>query len=149
MATKEMMTLSGAKFPCFNVSLPVGVGGSNAVDDVMLIQAMFRFIAERFGELSTLGITSRNDLSGLTGVLDKKTINVITRYQSRWARILLATNGLIHPANYANRDLNLDGTTRRMTITLLHQHCQDAAARSGETDYTTAMIHVSSIERFY
>lgn len=140
MARKEMMTLFGDKFPCFNVTMTVGTGGVNAPDDVMLIQTMFNFIAEgeRGGDM--LGITKRAELPDLTGVIDTKTLAIIHKYQLRWARLLLQVDNLIHPAHYADRDLKLDGSTRRLAITLLHQHAQDAATRMNEPDYTTAMV---------
>src|SRR5258708_27451329 len=118
MAMKQLMTFDGSKVPCFNVNYSVGMGGINRIDDLILVQAMFRFIADDgFGELSTLGISSHKELPQLTGVLDEKTVNAIHKYQDRWRRLLLSTDGLIHPADYINRDLKLDATTRRMTIT--------------------------------
>jgi len=142
MAMKQWLSLEGDRSPCFNINYSVGVGGINHIDDLILIQAMFRFIAKGFGELSILGLTSINEVPGLTGLLDKKTINTIHSYQRRWTRLLLNADGLIHPADYIDRDLKIDPTTRRMAITLLHQHAQDAGFRLGETDYTTAMVRL-------
>jgi hypothetical protein len=139
MATKEMLTLFGDHFPCFNVTTTVGAGAINAPDDVMLIQAMFNFIAEGERNGSTLGITSRRELPELTGRIESKTLAIIHSYQARWSRLLLNVDGKIHPAHYAGRDLQLDGSTRRMAITLLHQHAQGAAALMNEPDYTTAL----------
>jgi hypothetical protein len=142
MAMKQWLTLEGDRSPCFNINYTVGVGGINHIDDLILIQAMFRFIAKGFGELSTLGLTSINELPRLTGILDRNTISTIRSYQRRWTRLLLNVDGLIHPADYIARDLKLDPTTRRMAMTLLHQHAQDAGFRLGETDYTTAMVRM-------
>ena len=142
MSQKEMLTLFGDKVPCFNLTMPVGVGATNLPDDVMLIQVMVSFIAEGERSGEHLGITTRKELPGLTGAMDKTTLAIIHKYQMRWARILLNTDNRIHPANYASRDMNLGPATRRMTITLLHQHCQGAAALMDEADYTTAMVQM-------
>lgn len=140
MAKKETITISGDKYSCFNVSFPAGVGGFNEKGDVLLLQAMFNFIALGFGDARILGIKSKNGLPALTGALSRETIDVIRNYEYRWAKLLWTMTGLIYPADYKNQDLELDADTRRPTITLLHQHAADAAVRLNETDYTTTML---------
>jgi hypothetical protein len=140
MATKETMTLSGDRVPCLNVTLPVGPGKMNAPDDVLLVQGLLNYIAEGFRSTEPLGLPSRRDLPRLTGVADRKTFDAIRRFQTRWGRILLAADGVIHPAHYYGRNVELDGTTRRMAITHLHQLAQESAARMNETGYTEDLV---------
>jgi len=106
--------------------------------DVILIQAMFRFIAEGFEETSNLGLASPDDLPELSGFADSKTINAIRSFQTRWVNLLLRTDGLIHPANYF-RNLQVSGSKPRMSITMIHLLAENAAALMNEVDYTQVM----------
>lgn len=138
MARKEIITVLDSKSPCFNVSHPVGVAGWNDMGDVILVQAMFRFIFEGFEDTSHLGVPSPDDVPALTGYMDGKTIKSIRSFEQRWMNLLMRPDGKIHPANY-HRNLQVSGTKPRMTITMLHFLCENAAGLMNQVDYTQVM----------
>ncbi len=78
MAKKEIMIYGEDKIPCFNITFSVGIGGQNEKGDVMLIQAMFNFIA--LGNFPRLGLKSKSDLPALTGSLHSDTIFAIITF---------------------------------------------------------------------
>jgi hypothetical protein len=62
MAYKQMTTLYGDEEPWFNLSNSVGRPGANRKNDVMLVQALFNFVAKRrAGDTSLLGF-ARHEL---------------------------------------------------------------------------------------
>jgi hypothetical protein len=136
MANREIMTLSGESVPCLNLVLPVGPGKPNVPEDVIVVQGLFLYIAKGFGSVEPLGLSARRDLPELTLLADRKTFDAIRRFQVRWRRILLAADGVIHPAQYRGRNVELYAATRLRAITHLHQLAQESAARMNETDYT-------------
>jgi len=86
----------------------VGVGGLNERGDVMLIQALFNFIADGH-EISRTGLPSAARLPVLTGILDGRTIEAITAFQLRWMKQLLPSfAGKVFPlpAGYRMKSLS-------------------------------------------
>src|SRR5262249_31225654 len=49
MAKKDVLTHNGVKIDCLNISQPVGKNQTNSKNDVKLVQAMFRKLAELGG----------------------------------------------------------------------------------------------------
>ena len=83
MAYKHVITLYGDEEPWLNLSNAVGRPGANRKDDVMLVQALFNFVAEhRGGDTSLLGI-AKHELPNVTGSIDGATIWAIQRFQLR------------------------------------------------------------------
>jgi hypothetical protein len=137
MATLETIQIAGELQAGFNVSAPVGALGTNAFGDVMLVQAMFKYIVAVFPP-ETLGVDSANDVSVPTGNFDTKTRHLIEVFQRKNAHSLLRVDGLIHPAAYENRNVRVAlGKDRMMTITLLHLGCM--AVSPGGAGYTADM----------
>lgn len=137
MAKKETITLYGEKFPCLNLSESVGTGGANFIDDVYLIQAMFKYIASGMSP-KYIGLRSLDELPGVTGIFDIATHQTILAYQRRWRTELLKVDGKIHAADYEGRNLR-NFPARVMTITKLHFHLLDAALFNNDDDYMTAL----------
>ena len=141
MARKETLIYDDERAACFNLTGVVGPGGSNERGDVLLIQAMFRFIAEAASGLSKLGLRSRADLPGVTGAFDGDTGFLITSFQLKWMRILTAQHiGLLFPGNYKEKIPAMGTGDRREAMFLLHQFAQESAARLNKADYTSAML---------
>lgn len=128
MARIEEIDFLGEKQSGVNVSNTVGIGGVNDKYDVMLIQALFRYIALQeepaaYGEYDdfarwVLGVTSAKDVPNATGVFDTLTANAVWGFQRRNELRLLSVDGVIHPADYNGRVLKKQYPL--MTITLLH-----------------------------
>lgn len=124
----------------FNVSETVGRGGKNHRGDVMLIQAMIGYIASSPSVVSGV-FGDKNALPEVTGVFNRITAELIKRYQNKFLHVVLAADGIIHPASYKNRVLADRSASRRlMTITLLHEHSNQAAAGLGDLEYTEAVL---------
>jgi hypothetical protein len=123
MAKKDTLTANGAYQECLNVDQPVGKNQRNLKEDVMLIQAMFKKLAE-LKSPAFLGLRSRDAVPEPTGNFDDgKTENAIWAYQRKNAKRSLRVDGVIHPAAYENRNIKVDftwATNPLMTITLLH-----------------------------
>lgn len=136
MATREIITVDGVPEPCLNVSETVGENfGANKIGDVMLVQAMFKFIVSNFA-LEEIGLTSEDDVPEPTGRFDSATAHLINVFQRKVAHQLLRVDGIIHPASYKDRNLKFgDGKGRMMTITFLHFACVSASPTG--VDYTT------------
>ncbi|MBC7899850.1 MAG: hypothetical protein H7070_07315 [Saprospiraceae bacterium] len=121
MAKKEQITMGTVSGLAVNLDFTVGTGGRNDKADVMLIQAMFRYIGNiGFGANPTrfLGFPS-SEIPAITGICDSKTQRAILRFQQTNAKNLLSADGVIHPASYHGRNLK-PGLKRMMTITWLH-----------------------------
>ncbi len=134
MATKQTITVNEMRRPSLNVSHTVGAGGRNDPGDVMLIQAMFQFIAaSRLGP-EALGVNSMDDVPAPTGKFDSKTAQLIKAFQRKFhPKLLLRADGLIHHGDYILRNISFeDKESRLMSITLLHLLCMMVRA-----DYTT------------
>jgi hypothetical protein len=122
----------------FNIGAPVGHGGKNHKGDVMLLQAMFKYIHSYNDRVFSYGVLPPA-LPAVTGDFNHPTAKVIANYQNKWAHVVLRVDGLIHPASYENRILADRSSNRLMTITLLHLHACYAARNLGDADYTEAI----------
>lgn len=141
MAKKITIIYGDEKVTGFNITSSVGTGGQNFRGDVMLIQAMFNFIALGWNDVLRLGISAKHHLPDVTGVIDSNTIFAIIGFQQRWVNLLFSNqSGWIFPADYTKKQEVVIGTERRQQMFLLHQFAQDAAARLNEADYTIAML---------
>jgi hypothetical protein len=137
LATRETITVDGVRQPCLNVTETVGEKfGANKIGDVMLVQAMFKYIANHFGS-EQIGLTSKDDVPEPTGLFNSDTARLIIVFQRKMARQLIRVDGIIHPASYKDRNLKFgDGPRpRMMTITFLHFGCVGASPTT--VDYTT------------
>jgi hypothetical protein len=136
MANRETMTVDGVRQACLNVSETVGEKfGANKMGDVMLVQAMFKYIVGHFGS-EQIGLASKDDVPEPTGLFDSDTARLINGFQRKMARQLIRVDGIIHPASYKDRNLKFgDGPPpRMMTITVLHFGCVGASPAT--VDYT-------------
>lgn len=141
MAKRETLTLEGEEQPCLNVSATVGVGGANEVGDVMLVQAMFQYIADARGP-KQIGLDSKDDVPLPGGEFGTITAHAIDMYQRVNFMSVVSFDGLIHPASYKHRNITLRGSSDPrwggrlvfMTITLLHFDLKAATPKGG--DYT-------------
>lgn len=123
MAYKQIITLYEEEEPWFNLSNSVGRPGANRKDDVMLVQALFGFVAKRRGgDTSLLGI-ARNELPNVTGSLDGSTIWAIQRFQLRWVKFMQMIDSAMRPATYEG-NVQIMGQ-RVAPITLLVSHARD------------------------
>ncbi len=117
-----------------NVFGTVGIGGANNPGDVMVIQAMFRYLVELRG--APIGKFESDLYEKLTleptGQISRKTNDAILAYQYYYSHSILNVDGIIHPAKYENRNIKLEG--KWMTITHLHSELWSAIG-SGP-DYT-------------
>lgn len=131
--------MQDSKSPGFNLTFPVGSPAVNHPNDVLLVQAMFNFIADGFEDGSMLGIKSAKELPKINGVMDGLTKSMINKFQERWVHALLRSDGKIHPAMYGGRNIQASARGPIMTITMLHLICGNAAALFNEVDYTNFM----------
>ncbi len=139
MAEKVLITMLDDEAPGFNLSAWVGNGAFNLKGDVLLLQAMINFIVEGHRDFSMVGIKSDTDLPDLNGRFDHLTLWAIMKYKYRWMRLLwFEPIDTVLPIDYTKFKFT-EADTRRPTITMLHQHCMDAAGRLNEADYTVAM----------
>ena len=151
MAKKDIINFSGVKTFGVNTHFIVGPGGDNGPADVMLVQALFRYIINFSGQF----IKMKSGLAGLdptivSGNCDAKTNLAIWRFQQANAQKLLSVDGQIHPASYEGRVMKSDYSDYLdqmrakpiMTITLLHIYAYFAEpARSG--DYISGLVAIA------
>lgn len=146
MAQFEFITLKGGQtVSTVNVRKVVGNGGVNLREDVLLIQALFKFIAEHLGPHAIFGSQSGYEVPEITGVMDAATYSAIGEFQIRNLRNLLMKtfDGRIHPASYKNREIQLQGKPL-MSITYLHLVAQDASVMGGMGgDYTQDLARMN------
>jgi hypothetical protein len=145
MPVRERITILGDTSLGFNLSQPVGHNAANVRGDVLLVQALFRFIVEGFDDLTILGMGSVDQVPHTHGLMDPVTLTAIRTFQRRWAHNLIRTDGVIHPAQYSGgfRNITTSGKGPLMTITMLHQLAQNAAAKGfNEDDYTELMFRM-------
>ena len=135
MAKMDVMTINGKKTPCLNISESVGANGANKFADVLLIQALFNYIAP-IEPMFQQGAVNK---PALNGFLDADTIKAIFLFQGLNAHRLLKTDGVIQPAAYANRNLK-NIHARLMTITLLHLKTQAAARHHAHENYAKSIF---------
>lgn len=129
MPQKEIINLSGLKTRGVNTNFTVGQKGDNGPADVMLIQALLRYITTKAQHIirSQTGLTS-HDLPKANGICDVKTNQAILKFQRANAQKLFSVDGKIHPASNNGRVIKSEMTdylyhkkaTPIMTITLLN-----------------------------
>jgi hypothetical protein len=142
MPVRERITILGDTSVGFNVFQPVGESAANLKGDLMLVQAFFRFIVQGTRSGTMTGMQTSKEVPQVHGRIDTLTLAAIRTFQRRWAHNLINTDGVIHPARY-NRNITTSGKGPLMTITLLHQLAQNAAAEGfNETDYTELMFRL-------
>jgi hypothetical protein len=139
MAKKDSLQLQGLTVPAVNIHFRVGRGGDNGPADVMLIQALFRYISRNdIAARGQLGL-STSQLPEITGTCDAKTMAAIWGFQQKNRRKLLNVDGLIHPASYADRVIK-DMTKPIMSISLLHNMAVDTSLMRNDSDYISGLI---------
>ncbi|MEO6589996.1 MAG: hypothetical protein ABIP06_11905 [Pyrinomonadaceae bacterium] len=139
------INLNGERQLTLNLSGIVGHAGANRKDDVMLIQGFFNYIAKGLYP-GAVGLDGSYKIPQITGEMDGDTYSAIGEFQIRNAGQLLMSrfDGRIHPANYANRQLNTGGGKRYMSITLLHIMASDAAMMQSDYDYVQGLTKLNS-----
>jgi len=138
-ALKEMITIGTTREAAVNVTYKVGAGGDNGPADVMLIQTMFRFLADAKGITRLRSGLAPSDLPAITGTCDLKTKRAILKFQEHNARKLLSVDGAIHPASYTGRVIK-PGEPRVMTITLMHFLAAESQLYYPERSYIDILI---------
>lgn len=136
-----------------NLTGSVGHGGWNYHNDVLLIQTLFRYIAETPGmsEIDVLGFGDEYAIPDMDGKFSMETSNAIAQFQIVNKDRLLTGKGFvdfrIDPAKYRGRILrNLYGNrsaARLMTITLLHLLAK--TCESGRGSYIDTLRSMSPI----
>jgi hypothetical protein len=140
MAKTEVINIEGKTELGVNVTDVVGMTGKNRREDIMLLQALFNYIAKGLHP-GALGLGGDYNIPEINGDMDADTFLAIGEFQIRNASRLLMYrfDGHIHPASYKNRVIrNIKG--RIMSITLLHLMAKDAAAMQGHSDYREGLI---------
>jgi hypothetical protein len=140
MAQFEEINVKGTFQSGVNVSKIVGFAGANLTEDVLLIQALFNYIADgMFPEM--LGLGGDYKVPEVTGEMDADTYSAIGAFQIRNASRLLRQNfdGRIHPASYKGRVIKDVYKQPVMSITLLHIMATDAAIFRGDHSYPQAL----------
>jgi hypothetical protein len=114
MAYREIVRVKGNPQPWLNLSFSVGRPGVNRNDDVMLVQALFNFVAAHHGgDMSLLGTAQLPDV---TGDMDHLTTVAIQRFHLRWMRFMPALASTLHPAAYQAVDLSLNKRIEPITM---------------------------------
>jgi hypothetical protein len=141
MAQFEDVIINGRAQSGVNIKKIVGFAGPNLKEDVLLIQALFNYIAKgMFPEM--LGLGGEYKVPEVTGEMDGETYSAIGAFQIRNASRLLGPtlDGRIHPASYKNRNIK-NSAGRVMCITQLHFMATDTAVMRGDHDYPQALAH--------
>lgn len=128
-------TIHGGTEMAVNLTKAVGTGAPNQRSDVLLIQALFNYIGEGLGR-SALGLGPEYRIPAISGVMDAETYSAIGEFQIANIRQLLINrfDGVIHPANYKGRKINLFKRPL-MSITYLHLLAKDASIFQGSGEY--------------
>jgi hypothetical protein len=140
MAKTEVININGKTELGVNVTDVVGMTGKNRREDIMLLQALFNYIATGLHP-RVLGLGGSYNIPDINGEMDADTFLAIGEFQIRNASRLLMHNfdGHIHPASYKNRVIrNIKG--HLMSITLLHLLAKDAGVMQGHSDYREGLI---------
>lgn len=133
---------------CFNLSSSVGHGGENQYEDVMLVQAMLRLIAEYSRDAAGLDSPDYKPPE-VTGVIDADTHTAIGQFQIAHKNELMMKrfDGRIDPAHYKGRRLRRSRHPV-MTIMLMHYYATDAALLLGNSgglvSYEKALAKMNS-----
>lgn len=150
MARKEIINFRGLRTNGVNTTFRVGAGGDNGRADVMLIQALFRYIYNL--GVHTVKVNSgltKYDIPRITERCDETTQRAIWKFQQANARKLLSVDGRIHPASYENRVIDSEfsdyfykkAAPPVMTITLLHIYASFAHPSTDE--YISGLIAIA------
>ena len=142
---------------CVNLTRPVGDGAPNDFYDVLLIQALFKYISTTDFDnpyksgLGMLGLGDEGDgfvyeVPKLNGIMDLPTITAIRQFQiANQDRLLVRMyDGVIEPAKYKSRTLWNVRTARLLSITLLHEYASDAEIARGDTHYIHTLKTMSA-----
>lgn len=121
-----------------NISDIVGIGARNEINDVMLIQALFKLVGHSQFKARQYFNLDIKDLPEPTGDFNVKTIRAISAFQAKMQHRLLNADGKIHPANYKDRVIK-NVHKRVMVITLLNMTAQDGALMDHNTDAMSAL----------
>ena len=143
MAKIEKINFLGETRDCVNVSGSVGSGQANQRLDVMLVQALLRFIGlqedpaasgeyDNFAKYS-LGLNSSAEVPQITGAFDARTADAIVAFQTRHRHRVLKIDGIVHPASYGHRRLKRQYPL--MTITLLDLEASETITNIGGGHY--------------
>ena len=143
MPIKEMLSMGTFTEPAVNLNFSVGQGGDNGIADVMLIQAMFHFLASTYKTpLTALGF-STGELSRIDGICGNKTKKSILKFQIKHRDKILSADGLIEPAKYQGRNLTPGGPKGKyMTMTWLHFLSSQQALYTTEPSYIKGLISI-------
>lgn len=138
MAKYDAIRIKGKMWLGLSNDYSVGAGGRNNFGDVLLVQAMLRYIApfEIFR-----GGTVPSVFPEVTGIFDADTGEAIRRFQREYDVRLIQTDGIIHPPSYKGRDLK-DMFNPLMTMTFLHILCKHTAKFYGQARYATGITMI-------
>lgn len=141
MARTKVININGEQQLCVNIAKIVGFAGANLKEDVMLIQALFNYIATGLYP-GAVGLGGDYKIPEITGEMDADTYSAIGEFQLRNARQLIGKfDGRIHPASYQNRVLK-DIRKPVMCMTLLHIMATDAAVMQSDYHYRDGLIRL-------
>jgi hypothetical protein len=123
----------------FNVTNSVGKKGVNGKNDVFLVQAMLRELPD-----NKRGGLARRDCPLATGTFDKKTENVIRKYQGCHKREKIARDCLI---NHAGGQF-VPGTKRPWTIIQLNTDLMEYYMIAGVSGLLTENYHAYLLDKY-
>lgn len=149
MAKIDTIDIGSRKIDCLNISEPVGAAGPNQIGDVLVVQALFKYIAASEDLAGIyLGNWSLDGLPEVSGTFDIETFNAIATFKNTWRhRLLNSSDSIIHPANYRGRSLRKYHTGRLMTITLLSYLADDVSKQIAGVTYLERIFHIFPILR--
>lgn len=126
-------------FACLNLHWSVGLNGDNGPADVMLVQALFRYIAhDRHSAGKYFGLPL-NRIPQISTKMDSATKMAILAFQRTNSKRVLKIDGTIEPAKYEGRVIkNTKG--RVMTITLLEMFAKLRAFDNSDMDHINGVI---------
>lgn len=139
MATIEIAHLAGIKEKHCNISDLVGIGEKNEINDVMVIQALFKLIGRSDFYSKKYFRLNATDMPEATGNFDQKTIKAIWAFQRTMSTRLLNVDGKIHPASYKDRNIKNAFNGRLMAITLLNMLAFDQSVAVAADDVPDAV----------
>lgn len=127
-----------------NISDAVGVGEKNEINDVMLIQALFKLVGSSDLRAREFFGLKKSQLPDAKGSFDEITTRTIWAFQRKMSGRLLNVDGKIHPAHYQNRIIkNAFRGGRLMAITLLNMEALDTTIEIGAKDVHDAVKAVA------
>ncbi len=124
------------RYRFLNTANTVGKRGLNLPGDVMLVQALFNYIAP-IVQLGGYDSTLINPPQ-VTGICDEATEYAIYAYQMKFGPSLMKADGTIHPPSYTNRKLSAGKPVMTMTLMQLQA---DSAAKMWADDHWIKGLH--------